>query len=801
MAECGFRISDCERQILISVVVILARALSVVCAFALCCGLCACAFAAQQTGAPKLIVRGTVRDESGAKVAGATVLLRAGKREIEHAVTDASGEFSFDDVRVTDDARTGDARALVVEVRARGFASVERVLSAQDVGARRIEIVLAARLDERVTVTATRTEGRLDETAASVAVLSERDIETTAAVRLDDALRQIAGFQLFRRAGSRAANPTTQGVSLRGTGASGASRALVLADGVPLNDPFGGWVYWDRVPRAEVSRVEVLRGGASALYGGGALGGVVNLFTQRPTTDALTLEASYGNEQTPDASLFATTARGAWAASIGAEMFHTGGYVLVDESTRGRADTPASSRDTAFDVTLERRITNEGRAFVRGSLFGEARANGTPLQTNRTHARQLAAGLDLSSSRLGSFTARTYGGAQLFDQNFSVVASDRNSETLTRVQRSPSQFIGASLQWSRPFGSHQTVVAGADAREVRGASDEIGFAQGRATTLVGAGGRERVAGLFVEDVARVGARLLFTGGARFDRWRDYDAASTTRPAREGSVATVTPFAERTESAFSPQASVLYKLSPRASLSASAYRAFRQPTLNELYRSFRVGDVVTLANESLRAERLTGGEVGASVTPFERRLQLRAAFFWTEIMRPISNVTLGVAPNLITRERENLGRTRARGVEVEAEAHFSRRWFASGGYLFAEPTVVEFPANRTLEGLLVPQVARQQLTFQVRYDDQARVTASLQGRATGAQFDDDQNQFRLAPFFTLDAYVSRRIARDFDLFVAAENLFNQRYEVGRTPIRTLGSPLIARVGFRVRLGSR
>jgi outer membrane receptor protein involved in Fe transport len=782
-------------RIVISVTVRLVNARIVACALALACAFGANAFAARQS--VELSVRGVVRDEAGAAVAGAQVILRAATEEIARARTDADGRFVFDDVR-----RADVARSLVVEVQARGFARSVRELTAKEVETSPLELVLApASIAERVEVSATRTEARGDETAASVAVVSERDVETTAALRLDDALRQVVGFQLFRRAGSRTANPTTQGISLRGTGASGASRAVVLADGVPLNDPFGGWVYWDRVPRVEVSRVEVLRGGASALYGGGALGGVVNVFTRRPTANALTLETSYGNERTPDSSLYATTSRGAWAASLGAQIFRTGGYVVVDDAERGRVDTPAASRDSALDLTLERKFAREGRAFVRGNIFGESRENGTPLQTNRTHARQLGAGFDFQSARLGALAARAYGGTQVFDQNFSAVAADRNTETLTRAQRSPSQVFGASLQWSRSFGSRHTVVAGLDGREVRGASDEIAFAQGRPTSLVGAGGRERDVGVFAEEIARVGSRLIVVGGLRFDRWRDYDAASTTRPLRQGSRASVAAFAERTESALSPQASVLYKLSARASLSASAYRAFRQPTLNELYRSFRVGDVLTLANENLRAERLTGGEIGASVAPSARRLNLRGSLFWTEIERPIANVTLDATPSLITRQRENLGRTRARGLEIEAEARVSPRWSASGGYLFVDSTVERFPANVALEGLRVPQVARQQLTFQIRFDDPSRFTASLQGRAAGAQFDDDQNLFRLAPLFTLDAYVSRRVSHEFELFAAAENLFNRRYDVGRTPVRTLSSPLVARVGFRVRLGGR
>src|SRR5260370_18656107 len=99
---------------------------------------------------------------------------------------------------------------------------------------------------------------------------------------LDDLLRQVPGFSLFRRSTSRVANPTTQGVSLRGLGASGPSRALVLEDGIPVVDPFGGWVYWDRIPRAELSSDEVFRGGSSSLYGSNALPPLAPILAAEP---------------------------------------------------------------------------------------------------------------------------------------------------------------------------------------------------------------------------------------------------------------------------------------------------------------------------------------------------------------------------------------------------------------------------------------------------------------------------------------------------------------------------------------
>ena len=159
-------------------------------------------------------------------------------------------------------------------------------------------VLQAAGASEQIVVSATRTQMKLSDLPGSAVSLSAEDLQANPALTLDDLLRQVPGFTLFRRSSSRVSNPTSQGVSLRGIGASGPSRALVLEDGVPLVDPFGGWVYWDRVPRTELASVEVLRGGASSLYGSDALGGVIQFVTRTPTSTAATVDLSYGNENT-----------------------------------------------------------------------------------------------------------------------------------------------------------------------------------------------------------------------------------------------------------------------------------------------------------------------------------------------------------------------------------------------------------------------------------------------------------------------------------------------------------------------
>jgi outer membrane receptor protein involved in Fe transport len=690
----------------------------------------------------------------------------------------------------------------MLTVHARGFEAASKVWNAADQDSARLKIVMSAeRLSEQITVTASRTEARVSDTAASVAVLSREDLSTTSALTIDDALRQVPGFSLLRRSGSRTANPTSQGVSFRGVGPSGASRAVVISDGIPINDPFGGWVFWGRVPRESLSRIEVVQGGSSSLYGSDALGGVVNLITRDSRESALSFETSYGNEQTPDFSFFSGGRLFQWGALLSVEAFHTDGYVLVDEDERGLVDTKAGSEHFTVDLTLERLIADKGRVFLRGALFDESRENGTPQQTNSTYIRQLSAGTDLQYPRVGSFLARAFVFTEVYNQTFSAVAADRNSEALNRSQRVPAQQVGGLAQWSRPAGSRQILVAGFDAREVRGASDELAIAAGRVTSAVGSGGRERVFGVFGQDLVRITPRWLLTLGVRGDRWRNFDALSTSRPFPAGAPVTTTFFPDRVETAFSPRMSILHKVTDNFSLMVSGYRAFRAPTLNELYRSFRVGNVLTLSNDKLRAERLTGGEAGASYAAFGRKLNARGTFFWSEIVRPVANVTLTVTPALITRQRQNLGRTRSRGFEIEAEGRITNSITVSGGYQFLDATVLQFPANAALEGLWIPQVPRHLLTFQARYANPRLLTVAFQGRASGKQFDDDLNLFELDPYFTLDAFASRSLGHGIEVFGAFENLTGQRYDVGRTPIRTLGPPFLARAGVKFHWGAR
>src|ERR1051326_4715393 len=380
------------------------------------CLLCAASLSAQT-------IRGTVRDPSGASVAGARVTLDQPGRHQEHT-TSADGSFSFDSV----------APGAKLTVDASGFSSFSQTI---DNPAVPVEVVLhLLPLTQEIVVTPGRSGVPVTETDAAVVRFDAGTLLDSGGTTLDAKLRAVPGFSLVRRTGSRAANPTTQGASLRGLAASGGSRVLVLDDYVPLNDPFGGWVFWDRLPAETIESVEVMEGGASHLYGSGALAGVVNIFP-RQSVDEISGDINFGNQSTPDGSIAIAHRFGSWVVSGDAEGFRTSGYVAVLAPDRGAVDTPLTLRFGTATARVDRRLAR-GSIFSSLSLFNEGRANGTPQQTNSTRLGELRLGTDYDLGP-GRLAVRVHGSVQRYAQTFSSIAADRSRETLTSWQRVPAQ--------------------------------------------------------------------------------------------------------------------------------------------------------------------------------------------------------------------------------------------------------------------------------------------------------------------------------------------------------------------------
>ena len=652
---------------------------------------------------------------------------------------------------------------------------------------------------EPVVVTPGRIEQRAGEAPASVTVITADDIRHSANVALDDLLRQVPSFSLFRRSSSLVGHPTTQGVSLRGIGPSGASRALVLVDGVPINDPFGGWVPWSRVPLLGIEQIEVVRGGGSALWGNGALGGVINIITRRPTERSGALEASYGSYDTQNFDLFAREVLGPFRLSLEGNYFDTAGYKIVRPSQRGSIDVPADSRHSVFNGRLEFAPTRDLTLFVAGTFFDEDRHNGTRLQINDTQSGSMATGATLSTSDGSEWKATVFSQIQSFRSTFSTQAADRNSETLALDQRAPSSTVGGSFSWSRRFGDH-LLLSGVDLRWVEGETNEGVFANNAFVRNRVAGGEQFFSGLYLQDVVKLGRQWEIVGSLRGDYWRSYDGFRRDTPPPAGVPARQT-FSAVDYVIPSPRLAVLFHATPSTDFEGSVYQGFRVPTLNELYRVFRVRNDVTVANEHMRPERLTGGELTARQrwAPFD----VRVTGFWNEVSDQILNVTqsrlLPDCPAGTTcRQRQNVELTRIRGFETEVEVRPLPGWRVLAGHIYSDARVVEAIRQPALEGKRLAQVPAHIVTLGVRYDNPTWVNVAANVRLVGRQFEDDLNTLPLNAYTLVDLQLSRPIAKWGEVFLAFENLLNETYAIARTSdgIVSIGGPRLVRDGFRI-----
>jgi iron complex outermembrane receptor protein len=707
-------------------------------------------------------LHGTVRDATGAAIADAHIAATrpAGAAPCE-TTSAADGTFTLDCV----------SPPAVVRVEALGFKAVE--LTARD----SLHVVLMpVAYTEAVVVTASRAEGVTTSGAAPVSVLTSSDLALLPPAPLDDALKSVPGFSLFRRTTSRAANPTTQGAGMRGLSASGASRALVLADGVPLNDPFGGWVYWSRVPAAAVDRVEVMRGSGSDLYGADAMAGVVQVLTRKPGDASLKVDLEGASHGTGRASLFAGGSRGPWRGTASGEAFTTDGYILVPEDQRGPVDLPATQRYDSGRVGVGYE-TPGFYARVTGDVYAEHRGNGTPIQTNSTDIRQLH--LDLGGTVAGgSWNVTGQTGDQSYDQAFSSIATDRSSETLTSRQYVPAVQHGFAARWQRGWEGVD-VLAGADTRDVSATNNEQTFApSGTPRPATHTGAYQRTSGAYLQFTVRPASNVTATVGARGD---------LRQPSRD------VGFFDG-DSAFSPRASVTWTASSLVVVRGSVGWAFRAPTLNERYRGFRVGNVITLPNADLAPESLRTIEGGLLFTP--RRGALRITVYQNDLDDAVTNVTLTSTPELITRQRMNVGSIHVLGAEVEGEWRLSPALSLIGSSAFTHSRFADYAP---LEGLTTPQVPGWTGTIGIRGAAPGRLALSAQIRAFGSQFEDDRNTIVLNSGSVADVTILRPIGHLASAYISFENIFDVDYDVGRTPVRTTGQPFTLHGGVHLTLG--
>jgi len=648
------------------------------------------------------------------------------------------------------------------------------------IGAQRPDSLSVISLED-IVIRASRTAAPASQLPGHVTVI---DVAThqTAAQTTDDVLRSMSSFSLFRRSSSVVAHPTSQGANLRGISGSGATRTLVLLDGMPLNDPFGGWVQWAKVPVDGLQRVEVIRGGGAHLWGNYALGGVIQLTTA--VREGVGASARLGDGTTHAGNL--RFGRRYGRTTIGARVGHfdTNGYPVVRGDQAGSIDENADSRSTTVRVRIQRQLDN-GEVSLQAGGFTESRGNGTPLTDNSTEAGFVSARASRKTSS-GSAAASGFVQIQRFDSRFSSQAADRSTESPALDQhRVPSWATGLSIEFSSLRATSHLLSTGLDARWHSGETNErFRYVDGEFLRSRTAGAEQQLLGVFLQDTYAPTTRLTLTAGARLDGWRVRDGRRVERDLSPPAVRSDETSSREMEWRLNPKLGLRYRISHAVSAWAAGYRSFRAPSINELYRPFRVRNDITEANVGLEPETLTGADLGLEAVGTQGSAQI--SLFWSRVSDLVLNRTAGAGPGQVDpcgfvpaggvcRQRHNIDQSRFRGIEIEASHRVWRHAALSASYSFLDAVITE--GTPDLEGARVPQVPRHRLTISGELTRWHAWSARLSWRFSSSQFEDDANQRSLKRFHTADATLSHTLGDALRLALGLENLSGRRYNVG------------------------
>jgi vitamin B12 transporter len=620
-------------------------------------------------------------------------------------------------------------------------------------------------------------KSEITEAIASVS-LSESKTE-----RIENALLTVPGLQQFRRSDARSANPTSQGVTLRGLGGNASSRAVLVLDDVPQADPFGGWVSWPGYDALNLASIRVRKGAGLVSAGPGALAGAIELDSLQ-NRDRLGGSIAYGSRNSVDAKVGVMRRLGEGTLSLSGSYARGDGFIPVIKSQRGSADRAAPYEQAGVAIRAAAPLSDNTELQASLRAFTDERERGFAFSDNQN------SGADASIrivNRGGGWNWSALGYVQLrdFANRFGGVANDRNSVALTLDQYSvPSMGLGARFEVRPPMGDEIELRIGGEWRRTIGETKEnfffTGTVPGRSRT---AGGRSDTLGGFVEATLKATDNLTLTAGGRADHWRITDGFRKEINIG-GSVRSDDKFADRSGWETTGRVGAAFQASDVVKLRAAAYLGWRLPTLNELYRPFRVGADATAANELLTPERLKGAEVGAEYDDGD--LKLSATGFVNRLDGAIANVTLGSGPGVFSgvgfvaaggtyRQRQNLEAIDSKGVELDGKLDLGD-FTLRAGYAYVDAKVAASGVAASLTGLRPAQVPRHFVSAGAAYKaDALELGASM--RYTSRQFEDDANIRPLDGAIAIDADIAYSIKDTIRIQLRGENVFDTQVKAG------------------------
>lgn len=651
---------------------------------------------------------------------------------------------------------------------------------------------------DSVVVTATRTERVLHDVPDSVSVVDAAMIADTPGQALDDVLRRTPSVDL-PSAASYQVHPTANSISMRGLGGI---RALVLLDGVPINDPFFGYMQWSRVPLEFVEQVEVVRGSGATLWGNYAMGGVINIRTRQPAQNELVVQGAGGSHGT-----YRADAIGSYAPSddvrlgLNAGTFQTDGFMQISEADRGPINVPTEFSTNNAALRGEFALTPQLTARATVDFFDNEQTLQTRLSGNAQRtwnysaalAQQLGADSSLALTLFGSdseFETDNTGGFEGVPEN--------EGEFIQNHHDTPVEDLGASLVWTRTLESDwlRSFSLGTDFHRIEGEDVASIFDETSALVRTDVGrGKQRFLGGFVQASVRPVEPLEILASVRYQEFENYDAFDGT----PGGLGTAP---DTSETSIDPRISLRYVLSRTLALRGAVYTAFRAPNLDNLYRAFSVPFGIFQANAALEPENLEGGELGLDIQTRALRLQVTGYYNTIDDLLTSRNLDFAELPLgfFFGSRNINAGEARSRGVELEAHWKLGAGFSTDVAYTYADSQITENPLEPVSVGRQIGGVPRNRAYLALVYQSPSGWRVSPQLRWAESSYADNAHTLPVDEQRIVSLGASYPFSDAFEAYLQIENLLDEEYVADNSgfnpPLR--GTPFSALLGVRMQL---
>lgn len=606
----------------------------------------------------------------------------------------------------------------------------------------------------------------LEDTPATPAydtqVIGRDRLVSTASGRIEDALSSIAGFQQFRRSDSRSANPSAQGATLRALGGNASSRAQVLLDGVPMTDPFFGYIPFSAIAPERLAFIRVTRGGGSGPFGAGALAGTIEMASADLEALGDVSGQFLANDRgETEASATLASRLGAGFGVVSGRWDRGDGFWTTRESDRVPASTRAAFSAYSLQMRAVAPLGDTVELQARGLVYRDERT----LRFQGADSSMEGQDASLRLVGRGEWEFELLGYVQARNFTNVVISSTRFTPTLDQ-RNTPATGLGGKIELRPPTGDRNVLRLGIDYRKSDGELYEtaLNAVTGAVNAWRNAGGTNTDLGLFAENDLLLGV-LTLTAGARLDRFTIRNGFSSELSGA-GRVVSDIDYVDRSGWVATFRGGMLLRIGDSASVRAAAYSGLRLPTLNELYRPFVVFPVTTQANAALGNERLEGFEAGIDVTPTDG-IRFGLTAFDNRVANAIANVTVG--PNL--RQRRNIDAIRSRGIEASATLTFDRLSF-EGALAFTDAETQGSGLAAALDGNRPSQTPKWVAGATVAYRPAENWLLSATVRHIGAQFEDDLETDVLPAATTFDAFAQVPLTGELALVLRGENLTDE-----------------------------